>query len=206
MRRTFRQLAAVKPSQYLEAGAPTGLTGLYNHPSPRSALLYIYSQTLDKLTKFPETSLYRQSTEAITKHRMNIVSAIEPEGHAGWRENAKKVMSEHPQLFEAEANVGGNVVSILGKKTKEMHGGREFLTTEPQKTAEDPDEEWDGEAPMRGGVEAGAYMKFEPGTKKIELPEEPSLTAAQYVIHVMGEFLTSMNHLLMGYQNRRNGE
>ena len=97
MRRTFRQLASVKPARYLEAGTPTGLTGLHTHPSPRSTLIYLYSKTLDQLAQFPETSLYRQSTEALTKHRMEIVSAIEPEGHAAWKAEASKIISEMPE-------------------------------------------------------------------------------------------------------------
>lgn len=178
MRRTFRQLAAVKPSVYLEPNTPTGLTGLNTHASPRSALLYLYSRTLDKLTEFPESSLYRQSTEAVTKHRMNIVKSVVPEGLEAWRESAKKIMAEHPDSFSAEDNVGGNVVSLVGKMTKEQHGGSVFVTTKPEAVPSQYDE-WDGEAVVQGGVEAGAYMKYEEGGKKIELPEEPILTAEQ---------------------------
>jgi NADH dehydrogenase (ubiquinone) 1 alpha subcomplex subunit 5 len=96
MRRTFRQLAAVKPSNYLEPGAPTGLTGLRTHPSPRSALVYLYSRTLDKLAQFPESSLYRQSAEALTKHRMSIVTSIKPERFEEWKQAAEKVVEAHP--------------------------------------------------------------------------------------------------------------
>lgn len=179
MRRTLRQLATVKPSQYLEAGAPTGLTGLPTHPSPRSSLLYTYSRTLDKLSQFPETSLYRQSTEALTKHRMSIVSAIEPEGLAAWNATTKKIMSEHPGVFGTESNVDGNVVSVAGKLTTETHSGKTFLTSEPENLTEDPEQEWDGEVAIKGGVEVGAYMKYDEGGKRVELPEEPKLTASQ---------------------------
>jgi NADH dehydrogenase (ubiquinone) 1 alpha subcomplex subunit 5 len=179
MRRTFRQLAAVNPSQYLEGGAPTGLAGLRTHPSPRSALIYLYSRTLDKLAQFPEHSLYRQSTEALTKHRMSIVSSMEPEGFAAWKQEAQKVMDKHPGTFDREANVGGNVVSVTGKITKETHNGRFFVTAPPQKEFDESETEWNGEKPVKGGVEAGSYMKYDEGGPSIKLPQEPVLTANQ---------------------------
>ncbi|KAG9238973.1 NADH-ubiquinone oxidoreductase-like protein 299 kDa subunit [Amylocarpus encephaloides] len=177
MRRTFRQLAAVRPSQYLEAGAPTGLTGLPTHSSPRAALIYLYSRTLDKLAQFPDSSLYRQSTENLTKHRMSIVSGIEPEGYSAWKETAQKIMSKNPEVFSAEKNVDGNVVSLKGKMTKETHGGNAFVSSPIDQ--EDPEAEWDGEPQVRGGIEVGSYMKFDAGQTKAGLPEEPKLTSAQ---------------------------
>ena len=180
MRRTFRQLAAVRPSNYLEAGAPTGLTGLATHPAPRSALMYLYSRTLDKLSQFPESSLYRQSAEAVTKHRMSIVNASEPEGYAAWKQKAQKVIEENPGTFQTEDNVGGSVVSVAGKMTKETHGGRTFVTgPRPTNSENLNDEEWDGEKPPTGGIEAGAYMKYDEAGLRITLPEEPVLTAMQ---------------------------
>ncbi|KAH8659298.1 ETC complex I subunit conserved region-domain-containing protein [Tricladium varicosporioides] len=180
MRRTFRQLAAVKPSRFLEAGAPTGLTGLYTHPSPRSALLYVYSQTLDKLAQFPESSLYRQSTEAVTKHRMNIVTAAVPEGYKDWLERVQLKMAENPEAFAEEKDVGGSNVSLKGKMTTEVHGGRTFVTGEREsKEMEGEGEEWNGEAEVKGGIEVGTFMKYDEGGAKIDLPEEPKLTAAQ---------------------------
>ncbi|KAI0435942.1 ETC complex I subunit conserved region-domain-containing protein [Xylaria telfairii] len=111
MRRTLRLLANVKPAsaRYLEAGSKTGLTGLYTHSSPRSSLLFLYSHTLDKLQKFPESSLYRKSVEAQTKHRMAIVAAAEPPGYKEWAERAQKIVEENPDEFNiaTSAKVGG---------------------------------------------------------------------------------------------------
>lgn len=100
MRRTLRLLASVsvKPVRHLEPGRPTGLTGLYTHPSPRSTLLYLYSSTLDKLKAVPEHSVYRQSVEALTKHRMAIVEAAVPPGYEEWAAKARKIIAD-----EAEA-------------------------------------------------------------------------------------------------------
>lgn len=56
------------------AGNPTGLTGIYQHPNPRPALISLYNHTLSTLnTKFPSSSIYRQSVEALTKNRLKIV-------------------------------------------------------------------------------------------------------------------------------------
>ncbi|KAK1755789.1 ETC complex I subunit conserved region-domain-containing protein [Echria macrotheca] len=116
MRRTFRLLASVKPARYLEAGAPTGLTGLYTHPSPRSALLFLYSSTLDKLRAVPEHSVYRQSVEALTKHRMALVEATVPPGHEEWASRARTVLAaelEHARKRSA-------LTAELDKAEKEL--------------------------------------------------------------------------------------
>jgi hypothetical protein len=110
---------------------------------------------------------------------MSIVSSIEPEGLATWKQEAQKIMNEHPGVFNTESNVDGNVVSVAGKLTKETHGGNVFVTAPPQKDTGDPDAEWDGEKPVKGGVEAGSYMKYDEGGVRVNLPEEPILTAAQ---------------------------
>ncbi|PSS25855.1 hypothetical protein M430DRAFT_64358 [Amorphotheca resinae ATCC 22711] len=187
MRRTLRQLAAVKPSRYLEAGAPTGLTGLFTHPSPRPTLLYLYSTTLDKLKQFPENSVYRQSTEAVTKHRMSIVSSVVPEGYAQWAEKAKKILAEHPDVFNTPE---GGVEHDEGRHVKETRAGQTFVTTKVDPEYDDTVVEWDGEkgeAELEG-VRTTAERKGQrvlgkerPGidTKTVEWEPEPALTAEQ---------------------------
>lgn len=191
MRRTLRQLAAVKPSRYLEAGAPTGLTGLFTHPSPRSSLIYLYSSTLDKLSQFPESSLYRQSTEALTKHRLSIISAAVPEGHAEWSAKAKKTIAEHPEVFNTPA---GGTPHDENKHVKVTKGGRQFVVSKTEKEVDDTREEWDSEEDTVGfsaggvseeeeAVDQPAVNPKRPGSdeKTILLDPEPQLTADQYV-------------------------
>ena len=179
MRRTLRLLASVKPARYLEAGTPTGLTGLSTHPSPRSALVYLYSRTLDSLAEFPEESLYRQSTEALTKHRLNIVSAVEPEGYKEWSAKAKQIISENPGAFERQERVQGKDMSLEGKMTRELADGKVFVKRSAVQEYDEREVEWDGEKVLKGGVEVGTTVGFEDGTKKVELPEEPLLSVAQ---------------------------
>jgi len=97
MRPTIRLLA--QAARYLEAGSPTGLTGLLTHPSPRSTLLHTYNSTLDKLKEFPEHSVYRQSVEGLTKHRLNIIEGVKPEGLEAWQERVKETVEKHPEAF-----------------------------------------------------------------------------------------------------------
>ncbi|KAI1818477.1 ETC complex I subunit conserved region-domain-containing protein [Poronia punctata] len=142
MRRTIRLLANVKPARYLEAGNPTGLTGLYTHSSPRSSLLYLYSTTLDKLKQFPESSLYRQSVEAVTKHRMSIVEATEPPGYKEWAERARKIIEANPEQF----NIAGGD-RLQGAKAITVRSGNSIFVhrTDP-KVSDVRNNEWDGEA------------------------------------------------------------
>lgn len=106
MKPTTRLLA--QASRFLEPGAPTGITGLLTHKSPRSTLLYTYSSTLDKLKKFPESSVYRQSTEALTKHRLSIIESVVPEGLEAWQERVRTTVEAHPEAFRIVGTVSSS--------------------------------------------------------------------------------------------------
>lgn len=134
MRCTFRRLASTHAARYLETGTPTGLTGLFTHPSPRSTLLYTYHSTLEALSKLPEYSLYRQSTEAITKHRMAIVASVEPPGFAAYVEKTKATIAAHPWAF-ADRD---------GDKYEVEKDGKKFLVVKPKPIRDELTEEWDG--------------------------------------------------------------
>lgn len=95
MRSALRLLA-----RYLEPNAPIGLTGLTTHPSPRPTLIHVYRQTLEKLKAFPETSVYRQSTEALTRHRLQIIKSTKPPGFDAWFERAKETIAKNPEHFK----------------------------------------------------------------------------------------------------------
>lgn len=189
MRRTLTKLAAVKPAKFLESGAPTGLTGLFTHPAPRSTLLYLYSSTLEKLQAFPESSLYRQSTEAITKHRMNIVEAVEPAGFAEWSAKANATVAEHPDVFSTKE---GGVAHDGSRHVKEVKNGRTFITTKQEKEYDELTVEWDGETDSGGELEgvrttaerkgqAASHGRERPGTdtKTVKWDPEPPLNAEQ---------------------------
>lgn len=117
MRPAVRLLASVtRTSQFLEAGAPTGLTGLLTHSSPRSTLLYIYNSTLEKLQQFPEHSVYRQSTEALTKYRMSVLESVKPAGLEEWQKRIEKIVDAHPEAFR-KIPVSGGTFNIVWRPT-----------------------------------------------------------------------------------------
>lgn len=141
MRTSLRLLAGVKPGRYFQNGAQTGLAGLYTHDTPRSTLLFLYSTTLEKLQAAPEQSVYRQSVEAITKHRLAIVQAVKPEGYDAWLARAQKTVAENPDHFGSVARLG-----IDGAATWRVEkGGRTFIIQDVPDAVDQRLKEWDGE-------------------------------------------------------------
>lgn len=177
MRVTLRLLADVKAGRYLRPGHPTGLTGLFNHPSPRSTLIYLYGSTLQKLQALPEHSVYRQSAEAVTKHRMQIIQSIKPQGHDEWAQRASETLEKYPEAFRPG-----------GRYHYESVGGEPYVTLrktqfEGQSENENENENENEESASSEGTEESAGQ---PGdrTEMQEIPgweSEPPLEASQCV-------------------------
>ena len=53
----------------------TGIYGLAVHPDPLPALIKTYESTLSTLSSIPQTSVYRQSVEALVRSKLNIVKS-----------------------------------------------------------------------------------------------------------------------------------
>jgi NADH dehydrogenase (ubiquinone) 1 alpha subcomplex subunit 5 len=181
MRAAARLFASVKPGQFLESGAPTGLTGLRTHPSPRSTLLYHYNATLDKLKEMPESSVYRQSTEALTRHRLKVVEESIPEGWAKWQEKIQSQIAQDPGAFEAVQTSGGTNIRL--PKSQDI---------DPRLRAA----QWDGEVAgflpegIRSEKERKKHIQMMKGDKdynpertfsKVVLEPEPLYTIEAYV-------------------------
>ncbi|KAF6224758.1 hypothetical protein HO133_009952 [Letharia lupina] len=171
MRNTIRLLASVKSGRYLEAGNPTGLTGLFTHPAPRSTLLYLYGATLDKLKAFPDHSVYRQSVEALTRHRMQIIESIKPEGYDEWAKKAAEKIEKFPEAFQPGANY--NYKSA---------GGQHFVTVEDKGSE---DQEWTSLEGTRTSEEKAAEVALlrkgrrQDYSKVVNWEPEPPLEASQ---------------------------
>lgn len=177
MRTASRLFASVKPARFLEPGNPTGLTGLHTHPTPRSTLLYLYESTLDKLKAIPEHSVYRQSSERIVKHRMSIVESIKPTGYDEWAEKAKKMVEEHPELFN----------STVASPHSLLRSGRStFVVTEEQAEEDERLLEWDGED-QRGKGDDGADrpLMWNEGSEDGEKESEDNPEALRAAVEVM---------------------
>ena len=172
MRATSRLFATVKPvrSAVLEVGAPTGLTGLKTHRAPRSTLIYLYSATLDKLHRLPESSVYRQSTENLTRHRLKLIEATKPEGLDDWQARLHKQVEERKGLFEqfgtdyrgsventsvaqkdaptselSSGGKGGDELTRTRVGKRERWNGRDFVVKPVRPERNELTEEWDGE-------------------------------------------------------------
>jgi len=180
MRPTFRTLAA-----YLEPGTPTGITGLWTHKTPRSTLLYLYNITLQRLQSIPETSLYRQSVEAVTRHRMGLVEKIVPPGHEKWAENARELIRKNPDQFHAvSAIVDGSPVN------SSTLGDRIFVVGSRHEAGDTGLQDWDGEyvggeleglqtAKKRKDQVVWAKLGSLDDHERIDWEDEPQLTAEQ---------------------------
>ena len=55
----------------------TGITGLAVHPNPLPELIQTYESTLKVLSSIPTSSVYRQSVEALTRQKLDIVQKAE---------------------------------------------------------------------------------------------------------------------------------
>ncbi|OQO05460.1 hypothetical protein B0A48_09229 [Cryoendolithus antarcticus] len=179
MRYSLRLLAQVERStRFLEAGAPTGLAGLLTHSAPRSTLLYLYNDTLEKLKQFPESSVYRQSTEALTKHRLRILEEVKPEGLEEWQSRIQSAIDAFPNAFrKVPTSIADKSFNIIWRPH----------ATEGSASA-DYDEEYSGVSHLEGpkyeddkqnlGTAMARDMRAE-GEKIPRIEAEPSLTGEQ---------------------------
>ena len=190
MRAALRLLASAQPEKFLTPGAPTGLAGLLTHHTPRSTLLYHYSAVLDKLKQIPESSVYRQSTEALTKYRLKIVEETIPTGLREWEQKVEMQLSEFPEAFKTFRTSNG----IMAVPSRSRHadprstkaawdGEREPPTMEGIRS----DRERKGQAAKFTGAHKGFNVKIE--ARQPKLPLEPPYTAEQYVSSSSPAFL-----------------
>ncbi|KAM5465631.1 hypothetical protein MauCBS54593_006406 [Microsporum audouinii] len=176
MRATLRLLANVKPARYLEPFTPTGLTGLSTHPSPRPTLIYLYTTTLEKLKAIPESSVYRKSTEALTKHRLEVVKSTKPPGFDAWLERVRALVAENPEKYKAALRADGTYAAFQVEeeniaKEDELWGGE---TSKMQQEGAYLSEEEMEERIKEAEAEAAQHA-----TPSIHWEAEPALEAAQ---------------------------
>ncbi|GKZ16945.1 hypothetical protein AbraIFM66951_010662 [Aspergillus brasiliensis] len=181
MRSTFRLLAGVKPARYLEPFAPTGLTGLVTHPSPRPTLIFLYKSTLDKLKAFPESSVYRQSTEALTRHRLQIVESTKPPGFDAWLERVKKAVAEEPERFASLRRPDGTYAAFQRDDGSDNPRGEEWDGESIEPTTEGPARTAEEEARWHQAIEDSTKPTAESDfyTSQMKWENEPALEAEQ---------------------------
>lgn len=197
MRPAIRLLAAVqRNATFLEPGAPTGLTGLLTHASPRSRLLFLYSTTLERLAHFPEESVYRQSVEALTRHRMGVVEAVKPSGLEDWQRRMGPTVEQHPEAFRkilvssGSGSGSGQEYNIVWKAWIPREGEEEdegwFFRQQGGRQPKPDEKSWayvrrsNADKPMRtlSGEGKGEGSMVDPGSQP-RIEPEPALTAEQ---------------------------
>lgn len=206
MRSTLRLLANVKP-RYLEPFAPTGLTGLFTHPSPRPTLIYLYSTTLQKLQAFPESSAYRQSVEALTRHRLQVIESQKPAGFDAWLERVRKVVGSEPERFAQVQRTDGSYTHAAAQQKdgtdnargEEWDGEGLSATTEgPHRT---PQQEAEWAKIMKEASETTDKAGHDFYHQDMKWESEPALDADQYVyLHLRIGLEQSCNGTLTSYE------
>ncbi len=170
-------LAKVQPGKFLEVGAPTGLTGILTHPQPRPTLIFTYNQILNKLKALPDSSVYRKSTEAITKSRLKIVQDIKPAGYEEWLSRVKEEVEKNPTAYSHVMQKDGSIAF-----SEPFHTTSEVWDGEPREAfPEGPSSE---EVANLKGLAAKAEeerLEVEEPPRPSELELEPPLDADQYV-------------------------
>lgn len=152
--------------------APTGLTGVLTHPNPRPTLIALYNHTLTLLSQLPAHSVYRQSTENLTRHRLNLVEAVKPVGYETYKQEleAAKEKAGMKDKKDTAYELGLAVAqtrSVLDALAGDSHDHviREYLVSETNKWIFPP---MPGSTPPRAAETAGAGLNPEAGALKGE--------------------------------------
>jgi len=186
MRPALRLFAVVRGT--VGPGTPTGLTGLLTHPAPRSTLMYLYSTTLTKLQQIPESSVYRQSVEALTKKRLAIVESQTAPGHYAWLDSMRfKIEQFQNQQKEQGLDVGVDNLKYAGNEY--------FLASLGKEEVDEREVEWDGEtvteptlegprsdaelAKQQAQLDASSATEDDKYKFRLKLEPEPLLTKDQ---------------------------
>ncbi len=138
--------------------------------------------------------MYRQSTEALTKHRMALVEATKPPGYEEWAARTAKRIADDPEKFSAVSSS-----RVDGSHTWQVdRDGKKFLIRHQPPEVDMREQEWDGEINEgpelegpRGEEERRDQVLL--ATRKplendghVEWEDEPLLTADQYVDYRCG--------------------
>ncbi|KAF7310944.1 NADH dehydrogenase 1 alpha subcomplex subunit 5 [Mycena chlorophos] len=95
---------------YQAIRSTTGLTGLAVHPDPLPALAKTYESTLTHLTQIPETSVYRQATEALIQNKLNIIKAANADVAAAEKGLGEGMIEESLLIAVDELRVAAQMV------------------------------------------------------------------------------------------------
>jgi NADH dehydrogenase (ubiquinone) 1 alpha subcomplex subunit 5 len=146
-------------------------------------LIYLYTSTLEKLKAFPESSAYRQSTEALTRHRLQIVESTKPAGYEAWLERVKKAVAAEPERFASLRLADGSYAAVQRDDNSDNPRGEEWDGEKLEPTTEGPartpeqQARWEKELEEATSSAADAESDFH--TKQMKWENEPALDADQ---------------------------
>lgn len=159
--------------------APTGLTGILTHPNPRPTLIALYNHTLTLLSQLPAHSVYRQSTENLTRHRLGLIEAVKPTGYEAYEQELDAAKERVGVKNKDSAFELGLVVSqthsildgLVGETKDKMI--RDYITTETERWKFPP-------MPTSASTQAAkAAGVVEKDPMALLFPLEPQLTEEQ---------------------------
>jgi NADH dehydrogenase (ubiquinone) 1 alpha subcomplex subunit 5 len=146
-------------------------------------LIYLYTTTLQKLKSFPESSVYRQSTEALTRQRLQIVESTKPPGYEAWLERVKNTVGAEPERFASLLRQDGSYAAAQRDDNSDNPRGEEWdgeaLEATSEGPARTPEEEARWQKAIEDSAKAESEADFQTHTMKWE--NEPALEAEQYV-------------------------
>ncbi|CUS07284.1 unnamed protein product [Tuber aestivum] len=177
---TLRLFAQVG-TQRLAPFSTTGIAGILTHPNPRPALIAVYNHTLSLLSRLPQHSVYRQSTENLTKQRLAIVDSVKPEGWAEYQaalnsqREANGIQGTKDTEFELKV-VGKQFLEMVNRVTTDSPVMQAFLDKEMGRWGLSP--AVDTSDAYARDVDVRVEQKG-PSPEVPLLPEEPPLYAEQ---------------------------
>lgn len=122
--------------------ASTGVTGLKVHSNPLPTLVQTYQTTLARISEIPESSVYRQSVEALTQRKLKIVQDAKDDIAAAEEALDDGQIEEAIDIAQDELSLVGKMIewkayvlfvqSILSRMTDTMICSWEPLEEKPQ--------------------------------------------------------------------------
>lgn len=88
----------------------TGLTGLKVHHDPLPELKKTYEATLQTLANIPQSSVYRQGTEALTLHKLKVLERASGDVAAAEKELDEGQIEESLDIAQDELKLANQML------------------------------------------------------------------------------------------------
>lgn len=88
----------------------TGITGLKVHHDPLPELKKTYEATLRTLSSIPQSSVYRQGTEALTLHKLKVIEGAKGDVAAVEKELDEGHIEESLSIAEDELSLANKML------------------------------------------------------------------------------------------------